>query len=354
MQATETKQQYVAVYHIDNSINSVTKANINTNDFQLYINKVCIEDLNAKNKRSFNYKRETTELSQIIRILLSSINDSNFLSIFDGKVHTLAERLLDSQDKVFQKRPGINPPKKGSIAVVCIKTEEYINFLISKIDSENYINVVDSKYEAGLPEENATQKTCSISYKIEDSEYQLIEILVSDSNSTISNFWYDDFLELIELKSDQRNTTKAYNTIDKVLSSYVKKKSENDYTHLRNTLTGYFSTRPSFVMEDMIEYVIGSYAPETSEIDINVLKDKIRSLPDKKDFDSAFNIDKSVIKSRFKQTYKISEKMELRTNDYIDELRKTVIAKIDDKLGDKVLIIKNIDDKLYEKFKERE
>ncbi len=346
--------QYVAVYQVDNTNNSINKANINTNDFQSFINKVCIQDLNAKNKRSYQFKRDSTELAQIITSLIENVDDQNFLSIFENKVEALAYRLLDSQQRAAQQHPGINPPKKGSLAFICIKNEDKLEFLISKIDSENYLNVNDAKFEAGLPEDNATQKSCSISYKIEDDEYQFLEILVSDTKPTIAKFWYEDFLELSELKSDQRNTSKAYNEIDKILTSYVKKKSKNDYTELRNNLTGYFSTNSSFRLDDMIDYVVGAYTPEKQEINIDTLKERIRKLPESKDFDAAFNIDKSVIKSRFKQTYKLSEKMELRTSDYIDELKKVIFAKEDEVLGERVLIIKNIDDDVYEKFKERE
>ncbi|MFS0766072.1 hypothetical protein [Peribacillus phoenicis] len=346
-------KQIFAVHQIDHENSSISKVNIKTIDFQKFTTKLFAQDLAATNKRGFKFSRESTELSQIVESLISNSEAENFDSIFEAKTDQLAKKLLDAQIKAALRNPGINPPKKGSLVVIYLKKENQINLLISKIDQAIFMNLEDSLYKAGLPEEKATQKTCSISFQLVGEEYQLIDIIVSDSKPKIATFWYDDFLELKELNTNERNTLNAFNAIDNVLSSYVKRQSKRDYTELRNTLTGYFKTKTSFKFDDMVEYVIGDYSPENDKINIEGLKESLKKLPEKKDFDTSFNIVVSQIKARFKRSYKVTEKIELRTSDYIEDLKNVILAQ-EDEYGEKVLIIKHIDEDLYNTFKLKE
>ncbi|MGI8349656.1 hypothetical protein NiCM35_07735 [Niallia circulans] len=345
-------QQYMSVYQIDNITNTINTANIGTTDFQSFLNKVCIQDLNAKNKKSYKYSRSATELVQIVNSIIDNLNEENFMSIFESKTKRLAEKLLYAQKLSMQRYPNVQAPKKGSLAVVLLIEEEKLDILISKIDQANFLNLEDSTYKAGLPEEKATQKTCSISYKLEDEKYELVSIEVSDTQAKIATFWSTDFLELTELHNNEKNTLNAFNAIDSVLTNYVKKKSPRDYTEFRNNLTGYFTTNTSFKLDDMINYVIGDYKPSSIDVNTEVLKNKFKQLPTNKNFDAAFDIDNTRIKNRFKRSYKVSDKIELRTSDYIEDLKKVILAKEDDESGEKVLVIKNISNKLYEQFKE--
>ncbi|GAE48265.1 hypothetical protein JCM21738_5353 [Mesobacillus boroniphilus JCM 21738] len=101
----------------------------------------------------------------------------------------------------------------------------------------------------------------------------------------------------------------------------------------------------------MIEYVVGEFVPESEEINTETLKERLRKLPEKKDFDTAFNIVVSQVKGRFRRSYKVSDKIELRTSDYIEDLKNVIIAKEDENYGEKILIIKGINEDLYNTFK---
>ncbi|MBT2685311.1 nucleoid-associated protein [Bacillus sp. ISL-37] len=342
------------VHHIDNSLTTPNKVNVITTDFEQFTNKLFMQDLSAANKRSFKFSRESSEVAQIVNDLVNNVDNPNFNSTFEAKTDLLAERLLDVQQKVAQRHPGINPPKNGSLVVVFQKQNDKINILLSKIDQAIFLNLEDALYKSGLPDEKATQKTCSISYHLVDDKYEIASIIVSDTKPKISLFWSEDFLELKELTSDEHNTTTAFTAIENVISSYVKRKSRGDYTELRNNLVGYFQTRQSFRLDDMIDYVIGEYRPDNQEIDISKLKEKLNKLPEKNHFDTSFNIVSSQIKARFKRTYKVSEKIELRTSDYIEDLKNVIVAKEDPEYGNKILVIRNISEDIYNTFKGQE
>jgi hypothetical protein len=354
MSITENQTLSFTVHHIDNASTTPNKVNILTSDFRSFTNKLFIQDSAATNKRGFKFARESSEVAQILKGIISETESESFNAIFEAKTDLLAEKLLDAQIKRAERSPGINPPKKGSLVVIYLKSDNNIKILISKIDQAIFLNLEDAQYKSGLPEEKATQKSCSISYKKNGDEYLLEEIIVSDTKAKISSFWYEDFLDLKELTSDESNTSKAFTAIENVLSTYVKKKSSKDFTDLRNNLVGYFQTKPSFKFEDMVEYVIGEYTPDNQEISISTLKEKINKLPEKMDFDTSFNIVVSQIKARFKRTYKVSDKIELRTSDYIEDLKNVIIAKEDHEYGGKILVIRDIDEKLYNTFKVEE
>jgi hypothetical protein len=342
-----------SVHLIDNESSTTYKVNIVSTDFHDFTRKLFFQELSATNKRYYKFSRDTNEVAQIITNLIENCDGDNFVSIFEAKTDLLAEKLLEAQQKTIERHPNIQPPKKGNLVVIFSKKEDKIEILISKIDQAMFLNLQNSKYTAGLPEEKATQKSCCIIYKLQDDEYQLENIIVSDTNSKIATFWVDDFLQLKELTSNESNTVNAFNGVENVISSYIKKKSKGDYVELRNNLVGYFRTKNSFKLDEMIEYVIGDYSPESDDINIETLKERLKLLPEKKDFDTSFEIIESRIKARYKRSYKVSDKIELRTSDYIENLKDVIVAKEDD-YGEKVLIIKHINEEIYNSFKTEE
>ncbi|MGD6871193.1 hypothetical protein ACQCU1_03230 [Sutcliffiella horikoshii] len=353
MSVTVNKTLLFTVHHIDNSSSTTNKVSVVTSDIEKYTNKLFFQTLAATNKRYYTFERETTEIAQIVHNLVENCDIENFSSLFEAKADLIAEKLLNTQQTYIQRYPGINPPKKGSLVVIYLKSEDKIEILISKIDEKLFMSLEDYLYKAGLPDENATQKSCGISFKLLDNSYQLQEIVVTDSKPKISTFWSQEFLSLRELKTNEKNTVNAFNFVDSVLSKNLQKQSRKDYNELRNNLVGYFQTNSSFNFEEMVEYVIGDYSSENTSIDISSIKRKVENLPNEKDFDTSFQIVKSEIKARFKRSYKISEKIELRTSDYIENLGNIIVAK-ENELGEKVLEIKNIDEKIFETFKAKE
>jgi 23S rRNA U2552 (ribose-2'-O)-methylase RlmE/FtsJ len=354
MTITDNQTLFYTVHQIDNDDYTPSKVNIITSDSKNFTNKLFLQELRATNKRSFKFARESSETAQLIGGLINEIENENFEAIFEARADLLAEKLLDVQKKRAAKHTGINAPKKGGLVVIFLKGEDKINILISKIDHATFLHLEDSLYKSGLPDEKATQKSCIINYQLVDDEYQLMDIIVSDSTPKIASFWSEDFLQLEELTSDDTNTTNAFTAIEHVISTYVKKKSSGDYEELRNNLVGYFKTKTSFKYEDMVEYVIGEYTPEKEDIIIEKLKEQLNKLPEKQGFDTTFNIVTSRIKARFKRTYKVSEKIELRTSDYIEDLKNVIVAKEDPEFGGRILVIRNINENLYNTFKSEE
>ncbi|KAA0560736.1 hypothetical protein F0342_21480 [Bacillus sp. CH30_1T] len=350
---TEANFKLFAVHKIDNTNNVALSVNIATNDIEAYTRNLFYQSLNAKNIRGYRYRSETTEIATIVNDLISNIDKDNLDVIFENYAETIAGRLLYTQGKYNERYSGLPELKKGSLVTILSKHEDTVDILISKIDQENFISLEDSLLKAGLPENKATQKSCAFTFNIVNDEYQLKEIVVTDTNPKISTFWAQDFLELTEISDDDKNTKDSFNQIEKVLLRNVNSVSKTDYTELRNSLVGYYRNNLSFNFENMVQHVIGDYEPESEKLKISKVKDALEKLRQQGKFDTAFEIKKEVIKARFKRSYKLSEQIELRTSDYIKNLKNVIIAK-ENGLGEKVLEIKDINEEVYQKFLRKE
>ncbi|QOV10905.1 hypothetical protein [Viridibacillus arvi] len=344
------------VFSIENQLESVqlvTNTESTTTDIKIFTDKLYTQAKDAKNKRKYLFKRESTEVQNLLKNVLNKyINeDQDFKEVFIQKSELIAERLLTVQKDFANRYTGINPPKDGCLVILISKMEDKWNILLTKINLELFLDQDDSKYRTGLPDNNATQKSCYLEFDNIDDELTLTDIIVTDSKAKISPFWTDDFLELEEINDNQSNTFHAYNTIEKVLDTTLKKSSSGDYVKLRNSLIGYFETKSEFKLEEMVDYVIGDYQLESNNVTIETIKTKLYNLTDNKHFDTAFTIDNSRIKNKFKKTYKISEKIDLRTNSYIEDLKEIIKARTNEE-GEKVLEIRNIEDNVFEMFKE--
>jgi len=198
-----------------------------------------------------------------------------------------------------------------------------------------------------LPYEKHVFKTCIIIY---NEDKYLENIAISDSNSRLSTYWWEDFLELRELNSNEYNTKTAFEALDYVMSRKIKDKSPSDYTLLRNNLIGYFRTQPEFNYNTLVSSVFGEYQSELPALNIEELKQSISSLPERKKFDRVFTIVPKEIKAKIKRIYKITDNIELKVNGHIDTLKNT-IQSVEDQTGEKFIKIKTNNDQVYQMFK---
>src|SRR5699024_6052295 len=124
------------------------------------------------------------------------------------------------------------------------------------------------------------------------SDNSIDGILVYDTNPSDTKYWWKELLELNMLFTDEDNTKKAFDAIDKAVFTKMKKDHHQDYTYLRNSTVRYFRSNDRFEIQDFLDNAIGEYEPYDSNLNIPDLKNKIRELPSKprSPFDNQFNI----------------------------------------------------------------
>lgn len=308
-----------------------------TDDFVDYIRNQQNIIQTKQSVRAFKVRNMETETVSHIMTISSSEEEAATAS------ESIGRRLLNMEVRTAEKHPIANP-KRGSLIIVLFEEEDQEYVLLLKVEHDPFIDETELRRRIGLPIEKATLKSCL--FEVVDSE--LSGISIYDSNAQIARYWWDDFLELEELTSDENNTKRAFKEVEKLLRRKVSKKYKADYTILRNNAVGFFKTRDSFNVDEFVSYVIGDYKPEDPELDVEKLRGDLSNLPTEGQFDPSFNIVSSEIKVNMKSTVKVNQYVELKIHDYIEDMRSIIHSKIEED-GRKYLMI-SADDEAYAKY----
>lgn len=335
---------FARIYKVNSTSDLAENVTKVSSDLKEYSKELIEENEVRKNNREYIFKSDLVRTKGLIDAILNNISDEDKLEgVFIKICDTLAESLLVAQRKFSERYPMVNL-REGNIIF-------YLNrdgFLVSKIDRSRYLNGVTYEREVGLPEEKPGQKIAYFQF-LDNNE---VSITLSDSNANISTFWFDEFLELKPVSDNEKNTKRAFMAIEGFINRQVTRISKADGTELRNNLIGYLRTNDAFSITDAKEHIFGEYKPHNAEIDMEKIKSSFdKSYINKKpNFDTQFHIAPDIIKAKIKKVYKIKENIEMKTNDYIENLRDDIIATKDDE-GRFHLQILDVTAEVYENFK---
>jgi hypothetical protein len=328
-----------SIHQINHLTEEVVKIDTSAQDNQLndYIKNILAEINKIENKRLFKFSSETSEVRGSLKDMLN--ND------FDKGAKTNAERLLrielEAQEKIKQLPVEI---QKGILLQVCIEHDDKINIILTKADHGEYLDEADFQLRSGLALKRKIFKTIVIEIKNEEID----SIFVSDTNTSMSKYWWRDYLELTEVYTDAHNTTTSLDMLDLKILNPIKNKYKADHTILRNSIIGYFRNKEEFDMSCFIESTLQNYTPVDENLDIEKIIEKVKALPQKYKFDTKFTIEKTEIKKRKIQSImKLNESIDLILNDHIENLG-DLIQSYSDEEGNKYVKIKSIEG--YERF----
>ncbi|SIS42029.1 MAG: hypothetical protein C9355_06040 [Thalassolituus maritimus] len=299
-----------------------------------FVSKLLDDVSKSSAYKYYRFRSNTTEVHNII----NSLSDNEW----EDSATRISNRLYEAEEKAQKQVENLTDLRRGGLLQIYLENDNATLYVITKVDYDDYLGE-SLKKESGLPWEKRTQKVAIIEFNEEDHI-----VKVRDTNSTISTYWWDSFLELVELNSSQKNTKSAFMEIDNLLTRKVKKKSKIDYWNIRNSVLCYFRNNEGFSITGLIENTLLHYTPDNSSIDIKSLSEDLLNLPEKKNFDSQFDISISHIKGRIKKNIPLRENLELRFNGEIENL-KDIIKAGEDSEGRK--FIKIFSDTGYEEFK---
>ncbi|WP_083272508.1 nucleoid-associated protein [Pseudomonas sp. ENNP23] len=271
-------------------------------DIQAYLTGIIRDVVNNTKSQAFKFAAEVCE----VRGLIDELMTDNFRS----SAIALGTRLLNCEVYVQRKMEKITTVREGSLlcAHFSLGNKEFITLI--KIDHAGFLNETNLRKASGLPEKQRAQKCATFS--VIEGELDPT-IVISDSSTSITEYWWNAYLTLVALSSPERNTQAAFTAIEKLLKTKVQPKSQSDYWTLRNAFVSYFTTRPQCIFPDMIDEIIGGYTPNSSEIEISSLVTAAKQLPEKdKGFDTHFVIAPKIISARIKKQIKLAENVDLR------------------------------------------
>lgn len=308
-------------------------------DFKIYLIEL-LSIITAGSGRNFRFDRNTTE----VRAQISRLSNNEDFGVIATEI---TNRLLVCEQTIQTRMEKMEVKiHKGIVVQALISDNNTTKFIICKADHNEFIDEDNFKLKRGYPKKQKIFKAfvCSL---LPDNAVE--NVLVYDTNSKMSVYWYKDFLELTKVYTDEDNTHNAFDTIDKGIIGKLKKEFPQDYMHLSNSNVHYFRATEEFDIEDYISNAIGDYVPFDNKLNIVDLKNKIRELPttSKMPFDSKFSIVKSAVTKRFIKDIPLTEQIELHFKTDVPNLQTIVTAEEGDD-GTKYVKIKS--DRGYQYF----
>lgn len=309
----------IAVHKIDITKHKVKKRIDIQSDsnFTEYVNEL-LEDMYKENSRHklFQFESETTEVASLVQ----KTNETNWKK----RTRSMAERLHRSEVNKQDELGNFQTLKRGALVQLFLDIDDQKTIIFTKVDLDSYLDERKLKKKSGLPIKKRTQKTAIVSFNNDDTFHS---INVSDSNNTISEYWWKDFLEARELNSSESNTVNAFGAIDKVLQKKLKEDYKFDYWTLRNAVLSYFRTSESFTLDNMLDLVFDEYVPDNPDLSIDDLKEEIAILPNKAKggFDTQFEITHKSIKAKMiNKKIPLAKNLELGITGDLNDIKKLI------------------------------
>jgi hypothetical protein len=270
--------------------------------------------------RKYGLQRDTAE----VYTLINNIYDNP--DLFEKNSFYMTYVLYDSELKRTHVNKEKFNPKEGNLLILNIETVEEKFFIFAKLISKDYFDKQSKTLKPGLDIENM-QKVAIFNYTLEN---ELSLVYVRDyTTPTYATYWWNEFLQLEEMNSDQKNTSTLYNRVHTKISRSLRNTAQDDYYNLKGSVLTYLRSHQTFNFNEFYNDIFKDYIPENSEAadKIDKLKKDIASLSEKGYFDNHFNIDSSAIKARQPKKYSLRNGITLSIKDYDIPFYKEFIKK---------------------------
>ena len=302
------------LHHIDVNSNSVTPINLQLNPQNLndYVEELLNEIIANPNRRTYTFKSGNTEVKTSLRKILE--NDDDIENITELNAKRLLEKEINTQEWMRSRNMSVEI-QKGSLLHLNFDINGTKQIIICKVEHDEVLNELNFEKVRGL---NTKKKVFKSILIIFDIQGEITENYVFDKHN--SKYWWDDFLELQQQYTDDDNTEKSLNEIDKTLTP-LRNKFYADYVILRNSVIGYFKNNDNLNYSDFISNVVEGYDPVNDDFPKQALVTKLNELPSKKGFDTQFSVVKKKINKKIKHRIKLANNLFLSIDDYVDNLK---------------------------------
>lgn len=265
--------------------------------------------------------------TEVIGSILSLCGNQGDEALVSSRMDVIANRLMRmevaAQERIARTMTNV---QKGSLiqALLFDRSNDIYVYLLAKVEHTEWVDDADFTFKTGFSKDKKTiWKSCLID--LTDLDAPEFHARVYSNN--VARYWSEDFLELVEMNSDETNTTRAFKAIDATLNQNFRGFSSPDHTIIRNAFVSYLINNDHIDFPTMVDNVLGGYQPVDTDVEpekIQKIKEKLLELPQRKNFDNQFNAINSAIKARIKKVYPINDGIDLKVTRSIDDLRETI------------------------------
>lgn len=319
--------------------------------FSNYVRQLITYINNNNSIRSYRTRSVNTEVISCVLDIVRNQIDEEFVI---GKIDFIANRLLlkerEAQNVVSHMDTNV---QKGSLiqALLHDDLQDKYMYLLAKVEHTDFVDDSDLSFKSGFSKDmKKLWKSCI--FEIEDLGATSFSANVY--SNTVAKYWYDNFLELDEVVSDEVNTDKAFRALESTLNRNIKNIAPRDHVLLRNALITYFKSNDYMDYDVMIQTTLENYQPIDLETEkMEKVIQKIKELPEKHRFDRQFHSVPKVINARIRKVYDVCHGVQIKITDAIDDLSGTISA-YRDADGNRYIKIKTDNELTYQQFLNQE
>lgn len=312
--------QYLKLIKIDHDNNCVVEENIEEQEIVCNYVMSIIEQISENSgDREYRFKSEEMTMRIYLDNLVHNINR-------DDQSIAIANRLLLKENQAQERYSRITEIQKGILLIgFCKMTEIEYKVVICKADYTEFIEEATGQKKNGLPTKKKIFKSFCGNVTMNGGVHTFGKLVTYDVNSNQSKYWYSDFLDLEVCLDDSENTKKAFSYINSKILDPLRSDHPHEHLRLWNMTVGYMRSEGEFSIDYYADNILGTYRPEDGLV-MTPLVRKAKELPSKFGFDNRFNKVPSVIKSRVKQEYKLTDDIKLTLTNHIQNLGSTIKA----------------------------
>ncbi len=334
------KTVYSKFYKVDNVTQMASEANFEVPvNINAYIQDL-IEDCTKKagdREYKFDETRTTTQ-PRVMNIINDEKRDATALALADRL--TKVEHRRNEQ---YSQLKGEIPTGILLVAYVDMELDGQSEFkvIIAKADYTEFIEEITGQKKAGLPTKKKLFKSFIVNVTWEDGVPKLSNLKTYDPKKDTASYWWDDFLELSEVRTNAENTQNAMKLLKKEILTPIKEQHKEAYLPLYNATVRYMRTRGSFDLEYFRDNVFGAQVINDPTFNMEKWKNKITKLTkEEKRFDRVFEKQPEVVKERsFSTELELTPLIELRIKNNFSTQDTVIRARRDE--GDDGIFIKS-------------
>ncbi|HFI0155842.1 TPA: hypothetical protein ACGO9B_000921 [Streptococcus suis] len=298
-----------SIHTIDRVNNRVVKNEPTNEEFYDYFSQILVKITNNKVVKNFLPKSDNVQVVTAIRSIIYNKTDSEKC---DGFFEDISKRLLEKEKSTQEKINRLDKEVQvGSLLQALFYDENSTSymFLLAKVEHIEFVKDEDLTFQSGFPKDIKIYKSCVFHI---DNDYKVSGVQIHLDK--IAKYWFDEFLELIELTNDEINTDLAFRAIDGFLNRNMKKKYPRDRGSLRNSFISYFRQNEIMNYDEMIYDIFSSYSPIDNNFPKDEMKDRLLKLPDSnsKKFERNFSIVQDIVKARIVTNYDVYKGITLK------------------------------------------
>ncbi|MDO5343147.1 MAG: nucleoid-associated protein, partial [Bacteroidia bacterium] len=211
--------EYSKLLKIDNENDEISVEGFaNTENVQNYIVELIQECGNNEGDREYKFDETLNTTQEHVNCIIQNQDR-------DAKCESLANKLLKVEKDAKENIAHLNTAiPKGVLVIAYAKmTDSEYKFIIIKADYTEFLEEISGERKSGLPTKKKIFKSFIMNVSIYDNGYEIGKMVTFDSNSTKAKYWWKTFLELEEIRDDEKNTMSAYDSIKSNILDPLKK-----------------------------------------------------------------------------------------------------------------------------------